>query len=186
MSLPHLLLDPAVGALIIGCFALLFASAALHKLRDLGRFTEVLRAYRLLPAATERAAAVAVPLLELALAAGLLVTVTRAAAALGGMLLLASYAAAIAVNLGRGRRDLACGCGGAQDARPIAPWMVARNLLLGLPLAATLAPWQLRALLPTDALTVGAGIAVAALLYASLDRLLGVLAARTATLRGSP
>ena len=27
-------LDPAVGALLAGCFALLFASAALHKLVD--------------------------------------------------------------------------------------------------------------------------------------------------------
>jgi Methylamine utilisation protein MauE len=183
--MPSLVLDPAVGALIIGCFALLFASAALHKLRGLGHFTEVLRAYRLLPAGAERLGA-GVPLAELAVAAGLLAPVTRAAAALTGVALLACYAAAIAVNLGRGRRDLACGCGGAQDARPIAPWMVARNLLLGLALAVTLVSWKSRPLLPTDALTVGAGIAVAALLYASLDRLLGSLAARTAVLRGSP
>jgi hypothetical protein len=183
--MPDLMLDPAVGALIIGCFALLFASAALHKLRDLARFAQVLHAYRLLPAGAERLAA-AVPLVELAVAAGLLATVTRAAAALGGVALLTSYAAAIAVNLGRGRRDLACGCGGAQDARPIAPWMVLRNLLLALLLVATLIPWRTRALLATDALTVGAGIAVAALLYASLDRLLGALASRTAALRGAP
>jgi hypothetical protein len=179
------MLDPAIGALIVGCFALLFASAALYKLREPARFAQVLRAYRVLPEGAARLAP-AVPVLELAVAMGLLITVTRAPAAFTGVALLTSYAAAIAVNLGRGRRDLACGCGGAQDARPIAPWMVARNLLLGLALAVTLLSWKSRPLLATDALTVGAGMAVAALLYASLDRLLGSLGARTAALRGSP
>ena len=132
------------------------------------------------------ACARAVPALELAVAVALLSAMTRAAAALAGMALLLAYGGAIAVNLARGRRDLACGCGGAQDTRPIAPWMVVRNLLLGLLLATALASWRPRMLLMTDALTVAAGIAVAALLYASLDRLLGILAARAAALRSTP
>jgi len=43
------MIDPAVGAMLAGAFALLFVSAALDKLRSLQRFAEVFRAYRLLP-----------------------------------------------------------------------------------------------------------------------------------------
>ena len=177
------MLDPAAGILLIACFVLLFATAAIHKLRDLPRFTEVLRAYRLLP---DRAAPLAplVPLLESSVAVGLLTPAARVPAAAAGAVLLLAYAGGIAVNLARGRRDLACGCGGPDEARPIAPWMLVRNLLLAALLAAVLAPWQPRALVATDALTIGAGAAVAALLYMSLDRLLGRVVPRTAVLRG--
>ncbi|HXY95533.1 MAG TPA: MauE/DoxX family redox-associated membrane protein, partial [Steroidobacteraceae bacterium] len=105
------MLDPAVGVLLLACLALLFASASLHKLRDLPAFTEVLRAYRVLPAGAVRLAPL-VPLAELLVAAGLSASATRLGAGLGGAALLLIYAAAIAVNLRRGRRDLACGCGG--------------------------------------------------------------------------
>lgn len=175
------MLDPAIGVLIVACFALLFASAAAHKLRDLAHFTELLHAYRLLPGGAVRLAPL-VALAELAVAAGLLAPAARSDAAIAGVVLLSGYAAAIAVNLGRGRRDLACGCGGADDARPIAPWMVARNLLLALLLALTRLPWNARTLVPTDALTVGAGSAVATLLYVCLDRLLGRVAPWTQAL----
>jgi hypothetical protein len=177
------MLDPAIGVLLIACFALLFASAALHKLRDLPHFTEVLRAYRVLPEGAVRLAPL-VPLAELAVAVGLFAPAARFGAGLAGAALLGGYAAAIAVNLGRGRRDLACGCGGPDDARPIAPWMVARNLMLALLLAVTLLSWTKRPLLPTDALTVGGGAVVATLLYVCLDRLLGRVAPWTAALRG--
>ena len=177
------MLDPAIGALLLACLALLFASAALHKLRNLAHFTEVLRAYRVLPEDAVRLASL-VPLAELALAAGLVAPATRFGAALAGAALLLVYAAAIGVNLGRGRRELACGCGGPDDARPIAPWMVARNLTLALVLGVTLLSWRERPLLATDAITVGGGAVVATLLYVCLDRLLGRVAPWTAALAG--
>ena len=178
-----LMLDPAVGTLLVACFALLFASAAAHKLRDLRHFTEVLAAYHVLPAGGERLAPL-VAVLELTVAVGLLATPVRAPATLAAVTVLLAYAAAIAMNLARGRRDLDCGCGVPGTSHPIAPWMVVRNLLLALLLAVSLIPWENRQLLPTDALTVGAGLAVATLLYGSLDRLLGRLNARTALMRG--
>jgi hypothetical protein len=177
------MLDPAIGALLLACLALLFASAALHKLRNLAHFTEVLRAYRVLPEDAVRLASL-VPLAELAIAAGLVAPATRFGAALAGAALLLVYAAAIGVNLGRGRRELACGCGGPDDARPIAPWMVARNLTLALLLGVTLLSWRERPLLATDAITVGGGAVVAILLYVCLDRLLGRVAPWTAALAG--
>jgi len=178
------MLDPVVGVLLLACTALLFASSAVHKLRDRAHFAEVLRAYQVLPEGAVRVAPL-VPLAELSVAVGLFSFATRFGAGLGGAALLVAYAAAIAVNLGRGRRDLACGCGGPDDARPIAPWMVARNLILALGLlAVALVPWKTRSLTPVDALTVGGGVVVATLLYVSLDQLLGRPAAWTAALRG--
>jgi len=177
------MIDPAVGALLAGAFALLFASAALHKLRDLRSFAEAFRAYQLLPDAAARLAWL-VPGLELTVAVGLLATVSRPGAGAAGAALLLGYACAIAINLRRGRRDLACGCGAAQERRPIAAWMVWRNLVLAVLLGVVLLPWLPRAMRPVDALTIGVGIAVAALLYASLDRLLARVAPQAALLGG--
>ena len=122
------MIDPAIGTLLSGAFALLFASAAFHKARHFAHFAAVFRAYRLVPPALPLAAFV--PILELSVAAGLLLPVARPAAAVTGAALLLLYATAIGVNLLRGRHDLSCGCGGPDERRPIAAWMVVRNLLL--------------------------------------------------------
>jgi Methylamine utilisation protein MauE len=179
------MIDPAIGALLTGAFALLFASAALHKLRDRAAFGRILRAYGVLPAPLA-GLALLVPLLELTVGAALLTAGARTGAAASGAALLVTYAAAIAINLGRGRRDLACGCGGANDERPIAAWMVWRNLTLAALLALTLLAWSPRALGAADAITIGAGTSAAALLYMSVDTLLGRVRPRAALLRGAP
>jgi hypothetical protein len=126
-----------------------------------------------------------VPILELTVAATLLAGPVRTAAAAAGVALLFTYAVAIGINLARGRRDLNCGCGGPNDRRPIAAWMVWRNLILAALLGATLLPWGSRPMGAADALTIGAGTAVAALLYISLDSLLGRLMPQTAAWRAS-
>jgi len=178
------MIDPAVGAMLTGAFALLFVSAALDKLRSLQGFAEVFRAYRLLPDGVARLSWL-VPALELTVGVGLLARRSRAGAGAAGAALLVAYAAAIAINLQRGRRDLACGCGGPHARRPIAAWMAWRNLLLAGLLAPMLLPWIVRPMAAADAVTIGAGTAVAALLYMSLDRLLAQVTPRTAPLRGS-
>ena len=58
------------------------------------------------------------------------------------MALLLTYAIAIAINLARGRRDLDCGCAGPNERRPIAAWMVWRNVGIAILLAAVLLPWS--------------------------------------------
>jgi len=178
------MIDPAIGALLAGAFGLLFLSAALQKLRRLGEFTEILRAYQVLPDSAARLSW-AVPALELTIAAGLLAGASRPGACLAGAALLVLYGAAIAVNLQRGRYDLSCGCGGVDERRPIAAWMVWRNLLLAALLAALLIPWSSRAMDAADALTIGAGTVITALLYMSVDWLLGRVAPRAARLRGA-
>jgi len=178
------MIDPAIGALLAGAFALLFTGAALQKLRSPERFAELFRAYQVMPEGVARLSWL-VPVLELTTGAGLLAGGSRAGACAVGAVLLLSYAAAIAINLHRGRRDLACGCGAHGERRAIAEWMVWRNLLLAALLAALLLPWRTRALTAADALTIGAGTAAAALLYMSVDRLLGRVAPGNALLRGS-
>ena len=56
----------------------------------------------------------------------------------GAAFLLTLYGLAIAINLGRGREAIDCGCHGFSGRQRIAGWMVVRNLLLAT-LAALLA-----------------------------------------------
>jgi Methylamine utilisation protein MauE len=179
-----MILDPIVGILIMASVALLFASAAMHKLRDLAQFDAVFSAYGIIPAIPGVRISWTVPVLELLVAAGLASSLTRPYAALLGILLLSAYAAAIGVNLRRGRRDLACGCGGPDERRPIAPWMVWRNILIALAAGTAFAPWTDRALTMTDGVTIVFGLLTVALIYLCADQLLGT-ARRTAQLRGS-
>lgn len=178
-----MMLDPAIGLLLAAATALLFASASAHKLRDLKRFDEIFGAYGLLTVVGRLGLSWSIPALELAVAGGLLVDESRPYAAAVGIVLLLTYAAAIAVNLKRGRRDLACGCGGPDERRPIAPWMVWRNVLIAFCLASAFAPWTTRPLNLTDAVTVVFGLMTLALIYLCVDQLMGYLQ-RSAQFRG--
>jgi Methylamine utilisation protein MauE len=179
------MLDPVLGYWITAGLALLFASAAAHKLRAVARFTEVFAALRILPAVLARRVAWLIPCLELCIAAALLWGRTRQPAALAAAAVLTAYALALGLNLRRGRLDLDCGCGMARDRRAIAAWMVWRNLVLaGAAIVAAL-PWSRRAFDPADALTLAGAIVAGALLYAAVDRLLGDVAPKGLSLRSA-
>ena len=177
-------LDPVFGALIAISFALLFGSAAVHKWRNLRRFEEAFAAYALLGQLLKLHLVWVVPLAETAVAVGLLWGTTRAGAAVAGALLLVGYASAIALNLQRGRRDIACGCGGPDQRRPIAAWMAWRNLVLGLLLGIAVWPSSDRAIGWMDGATIAFGVAAATVVYLCFDRL-GQLMARARMLQGS-
>jgi Methylamine utilisation protein MauE len=89
--------------------------------------------------------------------------------------LLLTYAIAISINLRAGRELVACGCGGPDQRRPIAGWMVWRNLLLALGLGLATLPWSARKLEWTDGATLAFGLTSIALLYSCAERLLGDL-----------
>ena len=163
---------------------MLFASAAAHKLRDLARFDEIFSAYGMIPALSGVRISWAVPVAEIAVAAGLASSVTRPYAAALGILLLLAYAAAIAVNVTTRAPRSSCGCGGPDERRPIAAWMVWRNMLIALAVATAFAPWTDRPLTMTDGITIVFGLLTVALIYLCADQLLGN-AQRTAQLRGS-
>jgi hypothetical protein len=170
--------------LMVASIALLFASAGIHKLRDLRRFDEIFSAYGLVPGLARWRMSWVVPILEVGVAIGLLIDACRPYAGAIGMVMLWGYAAAIAVNLRRGRRDLACGCGGPDERRPISAWMVWRNILISLALAVALQPWTSRPFSFTDGVTIVFGLLTIALIYLCTDRLLGYTQ-RNAQLRGS-
>jgi uncharacterized membrane protein YphA (DoxX/SURF4 family) len=121
-----------MAALILGTrlfVGLLFLLAGLAKLADRQGFRRAVADHALLPERLLGPVAAALPWLELGagglVAAGVLVA---PAAGLLGVLLLV-FAAAVAVNLRRGR-VISCGCGGAAGSTPISWGLVARNLLL--------------------------------------------------------
>jgi uncharacterized membrane protein YphA (DoxX/SURF4 family) len=162
-------LDPAARAVLRLALAWLFARAAAHKLRDPRGFRAALADYRLLPEALLAPAAAAVAGAELALAVLLLAPGAGPLPALAAAALLVLYTAAIAVNLARGRRHIACGCAGPAAEAPLHEALLARNAgLVGLALAAALpaAPRPLEAL---DAASVAGGAAALALLLAAAE-----------------
>lgn len=105
-----------------------FLRAALHKAADVARFAGYLDDYRLLSERFVEPAAKALVALELG-TVGLLVWPATARVGAGlAFALLALYGAAIAINLGRGRRRIDCGCGG--PAQPLSPALLWRNAVL--------------------------------------------------------
>ena len=165
------MLDPAVGYLLALAYALLFAHAAWLKWLDLRRFTATLVSYRLLPAPLPALLGRIIPALETGVAGALLYGPARVLGVTIGAGLLLIYAAAMGTNMARGRLDLDCGCTGPAGRRPIALWMVVRNIVLAGGLVPLAAPWLGRPLVAVDALTISGGACVLILLYLSMDKL---------------
>jgi hypothetical protein len=163
-------MDPVIDATVRAALALLLLAAATHKLRDPVRFRATVADYRLLPASLVTIGAAILVLSELAVAVAL--AVARVWGLAGAAALLALYAAAIAVNLARGRRRLDCGCTGHALRRPISGWLVLRNLALVAIALADLAPVSTRPLVWIDYLTVGSATAAFAACWMTTDRLL--------------
>jgi len=152
--------------------ALLFAIAAVHKLRAPAVFRASVQAYKILPEALLTPAAFILIALELMAAAMVLVPRARLAgfAVLAGLLLV--YSAGIGVNLYRGRTDIDCGCNGPASRQQISGWLVLRNLVFtGLVLLAMIPPAD-RTLNWVDFLTIGFGVLASAGLYIGFNQLL--------------
>jgi Methylamine utilisation protein MauE len=164
-------MDPVVDATLRAGLALLFLMAAVHKLRDLAGFRATFAEYRLVPGVLVPLGVTTVIGAELALAVGLALPAGPAVFALAAAML-AFYAAAIGVNLARGRRHIDCGCAGPGARRPISGWLITRNLVLAAAALAGIVPVRPRPLVWIDALTVVGATVVLAALWISLDRLL--------------
>lgn len=164
------MIDPVVSHLLALCGALLFGAAAFAKARSFAMFRVTLGEYRILPSAITAAAAAAICCLEFVLSVVLLLPQTRSPAAVLGVVLLIAYAAAIAVNLMRGRQDLDCGCG--YTPRAISGWLVIRNVVLAALLTLLQMPLSSRALGLADYATIAGGLIGTALLFLSAEALL--------------
>ena len=152
--------DPAVAILLRAALAVLFATAAFHKLRDRGAFAAIVEAYRLVPSEAVGASVLAIAAGEIATATLLLLPSARTLGAAAAIGLLVLYSGAIAINLARGRRTIDCGCGAPGDEQPIDESLLARNTVLVLTALATVPAPAPRALVWVDALTIAGGLAV--------------------------
>lgn len=156
--------------LALGC-AVLLALAGAQKLRHWRDFVAIVANYRIVPASMAAAAATLVTLCELSGSLLLVLPATRALGATAATLLFTAYAAAIALNLVRGRTHIDCGCVGASKRRSIGKWMVWRNSALALAAALAALPVGTRELSALDVFTVGGSLAALALLYAAFDQI---------------
>jgi hypothetical protein len=165
-------LDPAIGWTVVLVLTGVFGAAAVTKLRALDAFVGIVHNYRLVPEPLERPIAYALPVLELAIALGVLLPV-RAPAAVAAAIMLALFAVAMAINLGRGRREIDCGCFATVLRQRLSWPLVVRNLLLaGMALALVPGP-GVRGLGWLDLLTVGCASTALVLVYAAASQLFG-------------
>lgn len=167
-----LALDPALSGAASLALAGILLAALLPKLQRPREFARAVAGYELLPAALVPAAAAGLVAVEIGLAAGLLLASSGLRAgplpALGSGALFALYAAAIALNLARGRGLADCGCSlGAK--RPLSRSLVLRNAVLALVALACALPPETRALQALDAATIGAGGLALFLLHLACD-----------------
>jgi hypothetical protein len=154
---------------------LVLGAAALSKLRALDEFVGVVHNYRVLPEPLVRPVAYALPPFELLLAAGLLLEPIRSLAAAAVAGLLAVFALAMAINIGRGRIEIDCGCFANALRQRIGWRLVVRNVVL-IALALLVMPAELsaRPLVWLDLVTALMATAGAVLLYAAFSRLAGM------------
>lgn len=150
-----------VSAVISGFVALVFILAAVHKITDFDAFRNNLNAYRLIPEGSAQPVSYGLASAEILASVLIVAPISRTYGLALAIALLTLYSLAVAINLLRGRAEIACGCDDSEDT--ITWWLVVRNSSLA---AATL--WSL-ALSPTQfvywtedltALLMGACLAV--------------------------
>lgn len=107
---------------------LLFARAAWHKFSDFTAFTGFVADYDLVPEKQVRLASFGLAGLEGLVVAAMLVPGGNVLAAVVAIGLLGLYASGMAINIGRGRDRIECGCGGA--VQPLSWQLVGRNITL--------------------------------------------------------
>lgn len=123
-------IDPVLQLAAALTLALVFGGGALSKMTAWAELEGVVANFRVLPRGLVPAAAWALPPVELLLALGVLIPATRVPAALVMAALLAAFAAAIAINIGRGRIDIDCGCFRSSLKQNLSWWLVLRNAVL--------------------------------------------------------
>ena len=150
---------PLLGVAASVAVALLFAVAGIDKLRHRDLLPGVIANYRLLPDALVAPAAALLPGVELLVAAGLLLGFAPLAPLVAIALLLV-FAAAMAINIGRGRRHIDCGCGHVGLRQSLGWGQVVRNLVLATALLPALAAGRADLGMADAALGAAAGVAL--------------------------
>jgi hypothetical protein len=162
--------DPVAVGAVVGALALILFAAAWHKLSEPEVFAGALQAYELLPTGAVVAAARVLPWVEIGVGVALLVPAMRDPALLGFTGLILLYAAAMAVNLWRGRREIDCGCGG--EVHPLSWMLVVRNAVLAGAALAVAGPAVEREFEWLDGVSLVVGVLAFYALYLLFDELL--------------
>jgi len=152
--------------------SLVLVRALLHKLSRHAELTGTIRNYRLVSHELVPLTAALVVVCEACAALGLMLPQTRAPAALLACALLLIYAAAMGINLLRGRTSIDCGCGGAPQG--ISCLHVLRNLLLALCAVPAMAAGSIHGPTGFELSAVTAGCVLALwFIFLAFDQLLG-------------
>jgi hypothetical protein len=162
------------------CVGLAFLVAATQKTRHWKILFGVIANYRLLPRMMVVPAGVLLPLLEMGVGLLLLSAMALPWSLLAAGILLALFAAAMAINLRRGRAHIDCGCGQSFLKQTLSWSLVARNAVLAMLLLPSLAPIGP---LPMSSALTGAG---AGLAFFLLYLLFNTLSALPRTLARDP
>ncbi len=117
------------GEIVRFSIACIFEQAAAHAMRNPDHYAAILEDYRIATPGWSRLAARVLPWAQCAAGALLIMPVQRSLGPMLGLLLMALFTAAIAINVRRGRLHIDCGCGGAEGQR-LSSALVARNLIL--------------------------------------------------------
>ena len=163
------MIDPLTVLVLSASLALLFFTAAKHKLHSPGRFRAQLAAYELVPSAILPSLARAIPLAEMAVFFLILMPFTRTWAAVLASGLLTSYTVAMAMNMLRGRDDIDCGCGGQQQI--LSYWLLLRNAVLIIGCLLLIIPSTDRALVWADFILLTLMLAVLCCAYLLVEQL---------------
>lgn len=124
-------MDPLFIYIAVASLAVLLLMGGLDKLRHLDLFEGAVLAYNLVPAALSKLFAVVFVIAELSAAVLLLIPQARWYGAVLAVLVLGIATTGVAVNLLRGRTDVACGCGNLkQQSAGLSWWLVIRNAVL--------------------------------------------------------
>ncbi|MBA2588661.1 MAG: DoxX family membrane protein [Alphaproteobacteria bacterium] len=121
------------------CVGLVFVLAGVQKAQHWKILPGVIANYRLLPRFAVAPVSALLPVLEMIVGLLLLSGFASPAAPLAAIALLALFAAAMAINLRRGRAHIDCGCGQSFLKQSLRWSLVARNAVLALLLVPSLA-----------------------------------------------
>jgi len=164
-------MDPVIELVICCALALLWFTAAIKKTFVFEGFITTLRNYQLVPKSMLVPFSAALVGMELCFSIGVVLPFTRSFFLLSSAGLFGMYAAAIGINLRRGRRHIDCGCMGLAQ-QSLSGWLVWRNLLLaGLALACLL-PVHSREFLWLDSVSIIFAVGALAAVYATVNRLI--------------
>lgn len=176
-----MLLDPLiVKAISIGFGIFLFLTAT-HKLVNVEKFQMILSEYRLLPEKIVPIFSFVIPCIELTLGtAWLLGFYFSEFTAISTALLLFLYAAAMGINIRRGRAYIDCGCNlssTSEDGQHLTTGHLFRNGILMITALITILPASDRQLGFTDFLLLCATLLSCTLLFGAANQLIANRAA---------